>query len=141
MEGRKDDTGKARFDLLPVKPLFKVAEVYTIGAKKYDDRNWEKGIKWGRIFAAMLRHAWNWWCGEKLDPEDGQHHLASVAWCALTLMEFEETHPELDDRPVQKGGGSFEVEDMETFNPHHHISREAVEFREKGDENAEIQTS
>ncbi len=108
MEGRKDDTGKARFDLFPVKPLFKVAEVYTIGAKKYDDRNWERGIKWGRIFAAMLRHAWNWWRGEKLDPEDGQHHLASVAWCALTLMEFEETHPELDDRP--KGDKNAEIQ-------------------------------
>jgi hypothetical protein len=108
MEGRKDDTGKERFDLLPVKPLFKVAEVYTIGAKKYDDRNWEKGIKWGRIFAAMLRHAWNWWRGEKLDPEDGQHHLASVAWCALTLMEFEETRPEFDDRP--KGDENAEIQ-------------------------------
>ena len=104
MEGLKHDTGKARFDLFPVKPLFKVAEVYTIGAKKYDDRNWERGIKWGRIFAAMLRHAWNWWRGEKLDPEDGQHHLASVVWCALTLMEYEETHPELDDRLPKEVG-------------------------------------
>ena len=100
MSGRKDDTGKARFDLLPVKPLFEVVKVYTIGAGKYSDRNWEKGIKWGRVFAAMMRHAWNWWRGEKLDPEDGQHHLASVAWCALTLMEYEETHPEYDDRPT-----------------------------------------
>lgn len=107
MEGRKHDTDKARFDLIPAKPLFKVAEVYTIGAKKYDDRNWEKGIKWGRIFAAMLRHAWNWWRGEKLDPEDGQHHLASVVWCALTLMEFEETRPEFDDRP--KGDENAEI--------------------------------
>ena len=144
MAGIKHDEGKARFDLLPVKPLFKVAEVYTIGAKKYSDRNWERGIKWGRVFAAMLRHAWNWWRGEKLDPEDGQHHLASVAWCALTLMEFEETHPELDDRVVQRGGGSFEVQSMEEFNsptlsaPQY--GTEVVEFREKGDENAKVQT-
>lgn len=105
-EGRKDDTGKLRFDLLPVGPLMKVAEVYTIGAVKYSDRNWEKGIKWGRIFAAMMRHAWNWWWGEKNDPIDGQHHLSSVVWCALSLMEYEETHPELDDRskrPEQVG--------------------------------------
>lgn len=99
MEGRKDDGGKERFDLIPVTPLFKLAEVYTIGARKYEDRNWEKGIKWGRIFAAMMRHAWKWWRGEKADPVDGQHHLASVAWCAMTLMEYEDTYPELDDRP------------------------------------------
>ena len=98
-EGRKDDTGKLRFDLLPVGPMIKVVEVYTIGAAKYDDRNWEKGIQWGRIFAAQQRHGWKWWGGEQRDLIDGQHHLASVVWTALALMEYEETHPELDDRP------------------------------------------
>src|SRR5581483_6166522 len=95
----KDDKGKMRFDLLPVRPLFYLADVYTRGAKKYADRNWEKGIQWGRVFAAMIRHAWKWWTGETFDSEDGQHHLASVAWCAFALMEYEVTHPELDDRP------------------------------------------
>ena len=98
--GVKYDEGKLRFDLLPVRPLEEVARVYTIGAKKYADRNWEKGLQWGRVFAAMMRHAWAWWRGEKHDPKDGQHHLASVAWCALALMEYEETHQELDDRPA-----------------------------------------
>lgn len=97
-EGVKHDAGKLRFDLLPVEPLRKIAEVYTIGAKKYADRNWEKGLSYGRVFAAMMRHAWAWWGGEKRDPVDGQHHLASVCWCAMALMEYETTHPELDDR-------------------------------------------
>lgn len=97
-EGLKHDQDKLRFDLIPVKPLENLAEVYTIGAKKYAPRNWEKGISWGRIFAAMMRHAWAWWRGEKYDPVDGQHHLASVAWCAFALMEYENTHKELDDR-------------------------------------------
>lgn len=98
-EGVKHDSGKLRFDLLPVFPLSKLAEVYTIGARKYDDRNWEKGIAFGRVFAAMMRHAWKWWSGERFDQQDGQEHLASVAWCAFSLMEFQNTHPELDDRP------------------------------------------
>jgi hypothetical protein len=98
-EGRKNDGGKLRFDLLPVEPLKQVVHVYTMGAAKYTDRNWEKGMRWGRIFAALMRHAWAWWAGERNDPVDGQHHLASVAWCALALMEYEQTHPELDDRP------------------------------------------
>jgi hypothetical protein len=34
----------------------------------------------------MMRHAWAWWQGERDDPMDGQHHLASVAWGALALM-------------------------------------------------------
>jgi len=98
-QGHKEDNDKLRFDLIPVGPLRKVAEVYTIGAQKYEDRNWEKGLRWGRVYAAMLRHATAWWDGEQCDPVDGQHHLASVAWCALALMEYETTHRELDDRP------------------------------------------
>lgn len=97
-EGKKNDTGKLRWDLLPPKPMWELVRVYTLGALKYADRNWEQGMKWGRIFRAMLSHAFKWWGGERYDQEDGQHHLASVAWCALALMEYEETHPELDDR-------------------------------------------
>jgi hypothetical protein len=99
-EGKKFDGGKLRYDLIPAKPLEAVAYVYTIGAAKYGDRNWEKGIKFGRIFAAMMRHAWAWWRGERLDPEDGQHHLAAVAWAAMCLMQLEETSPSFDDRPA-----------------------------------------
>lgn len=97
-DGKKNDHGKLRYDLIPSYPLESLAHVYTIGALKYADRNWEKGIAWGRIFAAMMRHAWAWWKGERFDPVDGQHHLASVAWCAFALIEYEITHLELDDR-------------------------------------------
>lgn len=96
--GVKFDEGKARFDLIPPEPLFEVAKLYAMGARKYSDRNWEKGLSWGRVFAAMMRHAWNWWRGEQFDPVDGQHHLASVIWCAFALMEYERTCPHLDDR-------------------------------------------
>lgn len=98
-EGRKDDNNKLRYDLIPVIPLSKVAEVYTIGSKKYDDRNWEKGIKWSRIYSALQRHANAFWGGESLDLDNRQHHLASVVWCAFALMEYELTHTEFDDRP------------------------------------------
>lgn len=99
MSGVKYDENKLRYDLIPAYPLAKVAEVYTVGAAKYEDRNWEKGLSWGRVFAAMQRHAWAWWSGERDDADNGQHHLASVVWCALALLEYEQTHPELDDRP------------------------------------------
>lgn len=103
MAGRKDDADKARHDLIPARPMQALAAVFTMGAAKYGVRNWEKGIDYGRIFGAMLRHAWAWWGGERNDPEDGQHHLSSVAWCALALMELEETRPEFDDRPAIMG--------------------------------------
>lgn len=95
---RKDD-GKLRYDLIPAEPLEELARVYTIGAAKYEPRGWETGMAYGRIFAALMRHAWKWWRGERFDATDGQHHMASVAWAALALMEYERTHPEHDDRP------------------------------------------
>jgi len=94
----KKDAGKLRYDLIPCRPLAELARVYTLGARKYSPRGWERGMQWSRIFAAMMRHAWKWWSGQRYDPDDGQHHLASVAWCALALMEYERTHAELDDR-------------------------------------------
>ena len=99
MDARKDDTNKARFDLIPPRPLYQLAEVYTAGAKKYTDRNWEKGMKWGRIFGAVMRHLWSFWMGENNDRESGQPHLAHAAWGCLTLLEYIDTHPEMDDRP------------------------------------------
>jgi len=88
-QGKKDDSGKLRFDLLPSDALKEVVRVYTLGATKYDARDWEKGLDWGRVFAAMQRHSWDWWNGEEYDLTDGQHHLASVAWCALALIHYE----------------------------------------------------
>lgn len=98
MPAIKYDEGKARFDLIPPEPLEELAKVYALGAAKYGDRNWEGGFKWGRVFAALMRHAWAFWRGEKFDPVDGQHHLISLAWGAFTLYEHERRHLGEDDR-------------------------------------------
>ena len=98
MAGKKNDSGKLRYDLITTKPLRELARVYTIGSIKYQDHNWRRGFKWSRVYAALQRHANAFWDGESYDETDGQHHLSSVAWCAFTLMEFERTHPSLDDR-------------------------------------------
>jgi len=89
----------ARLDLIPAKPLWLLSELYGRGAEKYAERNWERGIHFSKLFGALLRHAIKYWAGETFDKEDGQHHLASVAWMAFAMMELEDTHPELDDRP------------------------------------------
>ena len=96
--GRKDDTGKPRYDLLPALALDELAQLFANGANKYGDRNWEAGMGFGRMFAAMMRHAWKWWRGEEDDPENKVHHLTSVAWYALCLLEFIRTGRGKDDR-------------------------------------------
>jgi hypothetical protein len=89
----------ARFDLLPWDQLWKVAELYGRGAKKYDDRNWEKGYPVSLSMAALVRHLSLFWQGEDNDPETGCSHLASVIFHALAMMRFIETFPAMDNRP------------------------------------------
>lgn len=86
--GVKHDQGKIRYDLIPPESLDELAMVYTVGAIKYGDRNWERGMGWGRIFAAIMRHLWAWWRREDQDQEDGISHLAHAAWGCLTLMSY-----------------------------------------------------
>src|SRR6185436_15400436 len=95
--GGKKAANLVRYDLVPTAAMAEVAYAYGLGAKKYDDHNWKKGIKWSLLIAAMQRHIEKWKTGQSWDP-DGQHHLASVAFHALALMEYENIHPELDDR-------------------------------------------
>jgi hypothetical protein len=48
-----------------------------------------------------MRHAWAFWRGETYDKETGCHHMASVAFHALALIEFTTTKPEFDDRHIE----------------------------------------
>lgn len=91
----------ARFDLIPARPLWLLAEHYGKGCVKYADRNWEAGYSWSKSFGAMMRHAWAFWRGEDIDPETGSPHMIAVAWHALALVEYATTHPEKDDRPKE----------------------------------------
>lgn len=100
-EGRKDDGGKLRYDLIPPDALAELVRVYTVGAAKYQPRNWERGIMLCRVFAALMRHSWSWLMGEDCDPEDGIHHMAHGAWNCMTLVAFSiRGMDHLDDRPV-----------------------------------------
>lgn len=89
VSGGKKGTKLQRFSLIPVEFLWALAEHYGKGAKKYDDRNWEKGYKWSLSVDAMERH-WNLFkMGERYDPETNQHHLVAAAWHAIALFIFD----------------------------------------------------
>jgi hypothetical protein len=98
-EGRKDDGEKPRYDLIPPEMLEAVAVVLTFGASKYGERNWEHGMSWGRLFAALMRHMWAWWRGEKADTETGFSHLWHACACIAFLMAYEQRGTGEDDRP------------------------------------------
>ncbi len=91
----------ARFDLIPPEALWALAEVYGRGARKYADRNWERGYAWGLSIAALERHLSLWKSGETFDNGEGgtgAHHLSQVAWHAFTLFTFQLFGLGTDDR-------------------------------------------
>ncbi|MCH7568431.1 MAG: hypothetical protein IIA87_03335 [Nanoarchaeota archaeon] len=97
-EGIKFDKDKLRYDLIAPEGIEGLAKVLTFGMKKYDERNWEKGMKWGRVFAALMRHLWSWWRGSKGDEESKYSHLDHAACCIHFLQTYEKRNIGEDDR-------------------------------------------
>lgn len=97
--GTKHDDGKLRWDLLMLRAVRGVVEILTYGAVKYADRNWEKGIKFSRLFAAAMRHISAFWLGEERDRESQLLHLDHAICDLMMIRELQTLHPEMDDRP------------------------------------------
>lgn len=103
--GQKFDAGKPRPELIPPSAITAAAQVFAFGAEKYDDRNWELGISYGRLYGALQRHLNAFWNGEQLDPESGEPHTAHALCCLMMLHEHAVNHryAEWDDRPDTTG--------------------------------------
>ena len=108
-----ESAGKVRLDLVPTAAIEQVAAVLTFGARKYGDNNWCRGARWGRYYAAALRHVFAWWRGEDRDLETGLSHLAHAVCCLLFLMEYQDNGWGADDRLRESDGGEFKKADGE----------------------------
>jgi hypothetical protein len=99
MGGHKEDKTKLRTDLVPVGAIMRLAEVLQYGAGRYGDLNWREGMRWSRVYAALLRHLFAFWNGEHTDPESGLCHLDHVVCNAVFLSEYAAgDYGEFDDR-------------------------------------------
>jgi hypothetical protein len=88
--------GKGRYDLVSPFMLDRLARWYELGAGKYGDRNWEKGIPFSRYVDSACRHLNKYRMGYR--EED---HLSAAIWNLACIVHFEEikSQPELDDLP------------------------------------------
>lgn len=86
---RRDvDTGKPRYDLIPIPPLTRLAELYARGAEKYGDENWQlanSDRELLRFRASFLRHAYQWMAGDY----DEDHAIAAV-WNIFAYLTIED---------------------------------------------------
>lgn len=109
--GIKYDDRKLRVDLIPPEAIEALARIYTYGTDgkpaspeypgkptPYAERNWEKGMNWGRVFGALQRHIWAFWRGEDIDPESGFPHVEHALWNAAALVTYQLRKAGTDDR-------------------------------------------
>ncbi|NTW21750.1 MAG: hypothetical protein HGA42_20235 [Nostocales cyanobacterium W4_Combined_metabat2_030] len=96
---REPADGKGRPDLISPFALTRLSKWYELGAQKYGDRNWEKGMPYSRYTASMFRHVIAWMKGDK-----SEDHLSAIAWNALAIMHHQELkESEWDDMPKYGG--------------------------------------
>lgn len=87
---RDSQKGKPRYDLIPARPLKRVADLYARGGEVHGDKNWLNGIPNSRSMASLMRHVQDYRLGDRTED-----HLAAIVWNAMALMQFEGT--EFDD--------------------------------------------
>lgn len=87
----------ARFSLIPRELLWALAEHYGLGARKYADRNWERGYNWSLSLDASERHLNQWLLGEDTDAETGSNHLVAAIWHLVALFVFQRRGLGTDD--------------------------------------------
>lgn len=77
---RRDTTeGKPRFDLIPIPPLRRLADLYARGAEKYGDENWalaNSDEELRRFRASAWRHFVAWAEG----AETGEDEAIAAVW-------------------------------------------------------------
>ena len=96
-QGRKFDSNKLEYGLLPPLALEETVKVLTFGAQKYARDNWQfVPDSKRRYFDALQRHVWAWKQGETLDPESGIHHLAHAMCCLMFLYEHDVKYSKQD---------------------------------------------
>jgi hypothetical protein len=77
--------GKGRYDLITPIGLRRLALHYENGARKYKDRNWEKGMPLSWFLDSAIRHLFDYLSGDR-----SEDHLAAVAWNALGYIHIEQ---------------------------------------------------
>lgn len=81
----------------PYTPYLELAKHYAEGAKKYSDRNMERGIPWHSMVDSALRHYVKYLRGDTDEPHD-----RAFLWNMVTLLYMVDNHPELNDLPCGK---------------------------------------
>lgn len=88
---RENKEGKGRYDLLPPRAIHRLAKRFEFGAKKYADRDHEKGISNKQLLDSALRHTFQYMKGD-----NSEDHLSAAVWNLMIIIEQEEKDGKTD---------------------------------------------
>ena len=96
--GKRFNEGKIRLELLVPEAMEAEARVWAMGAKKYGEYNWQKGMPWLTVIGCLLRHILAILKGEDIDKESGELHAAHIKCNASMLIYYYYNYKQGDNR-------------------------------------------
>ncbi len=88
--------GKGRYDLIPWDAIHELAIHCEQGAKKYGERNCEKGIPMHSLIDSAIRHLSCY-----LRGMDDEPHLRAALWNVAFAIWMEKNRPDMQDIPIR----------------------------------------
>jgi hypothetical protein len=96
---REPNLGRGRYDLISPIALRALAIHYERGAKKYTDRNWEKGLPLSRHLNSAMRHLQDF-----LEGDRSEDHLSACSWNCFAILH--------DLEMIKRGKLLLEINDL-----------------------------
>lgn len=88
--------GKGRMDLLPWRAIIELSKHCEEGAKKYGERNIDKGCPQHSLIDSAFRHL-----AKYINGERDEDHLRACLWNVAWALEQEVCRPEFQDIPAR----------------------------------------
>lgn len=101
---RDSAEGKPRPDLFSPFAMERIGLWLEQGARKYEPRNWEKGMEYERVTASLHRHLMKY-----MQHDTSEDHLAAIAVNASFLMHY--------DAMIERGILPKELNDLPEYEP------------------------
>jgi len=99
--GLRFNKGKLRWSLMNYKAMEPMIRVLMMGAEKYDDHNWKKGLDKVEILECLQRHLAALMDGELYDKESGLPHIGHIMCNAMFYSYFMEDEKVPHHIPLQ----------------------------------------
>jgi len=99
-------TKKVPMSVIPGPVMMEVGNALLEGALKYGRHNYrEIGVKASVYFDATMRHMWQFWEGQDIDPDSGIHHVTKAIASLCVLRDSMMRGNWSDDRPPKSEDG------------------------------------